>query len=61
MADLLSRCSGVGVLGVLAEFVEKRAQVRGLLAASEAALISASQNESATEGCFLLLHVMAAR
>eukprot|EP00965_Chrysotila_dentata_P109264 3611169-Pleurochrysis_carterae.AAC.1 len=30
-------------------------------AASEAAMISASQEESATEGCFLLLQVIAAR
>eukprot|EP00965_Chrysotila_dentata_P095764 3165552-Pleurochrysis_carterae.AAC.1 len=29
-------------------------------AASEAATISASQDDSATVGCFLLLHVMAA-
>eukprot|EP00965_Chrysotila_dentata_P029894 995126-Pleurochrysis_carterae.AAC.1 len=30
-------------------------------AASDAAMISASQDDSATDGCFLLLHVMAAR
>eukprot|EP00965_Chrysotila_dentata_P151037 4991485-Pleurochrysis_carterae.AAC.1 len=61
MADLLSRCSGVASLLFSPSSSSSARKYVASLAASEAAMISASQDESATDGCFLLLHVMAAR
>eukprot|EP00965_Chrysotila_dentata_P219232 6191012-Pleurochrysis_carterae.AAC.1 len=61
MADLLSRCSGVALLESSPSSSSSVRKYVASLAALEAAMISASQDENATEGCFLLLHVMAAR
>eukprot|EP00965_Chrysotila_dentata_P066030 2186293-Pleurochrysis_carterae.AAC.1 len=61
MADLLSRCSGVASAIVSPSSLRSARRYAASFAASEAAIISASQDDSATEGCFLLLQVIAAR
>eukprot|EP00965_Chrysotila_dentata_P114301 3777884-Pleurochrysis_carterae.AAC.1 len=61
MADLLSRCSGVASATVSPSSLRSVRRYVASFAASEAAIISSSQDDSATDGCFLLLQVIAAR
>eukprot|EP00965_Chrysotila_dentata_P033307 1109080-Pleurochrysis_carterae.AAC.1 len=60
MADLLSRCSSVASSAGSPSSRNNARRYVASLAASEAAMISASQEGNATVGCFLLLQVMAA-
>eukprot|EP00965_Chrysotila_dentata_P037835 1258084-Pleurochrysis_carterae.AAC.1 len=52
IADLLSRCSGVALLLRSPSSLSNVRRHAASLAASDAAMISASQDDSATEGCF---------
>eukprot|EP00965_Chrysotila_dentata_P028005 931102-Pleurochrysis_carterae.AAC.1 len=61
MADLLSRCSAVASATFSPSSSSSVRRYVASFAASEAAIISASQDDSATDGCFLLLQVIAAR
>eukprot|EP00965_Chrysotila_dentata_P203299 6181630-Pleurochrysis_carterae.AAC.3 len=60
--DVFRACSGVALslIGSPSSLSKVR-KYTASFAASDAAMISASQEDSATEGCFLLLQVMAAR
>eukprot|EP00965_Chrysotila_dentata_P110672 3656822-Pleurochrysis_carterae.AAC.1 len=61
MALLLSRWSGVASTSRVPSSSRSERRYTASFAASEAAIISASQDDRATEGCFLLLQVIAAR
>eukprot|EP00965_Chrysotila_dentata_P079502 2621979-Pleurochrysis_carterae.AAC.1 len=60
MADLLSRCSFVALSSDSPSSCSRARRYVASVAASEAAMISASHEDEATVGCFLLLQVMAA-
>eukprot|EP00965_Chrysotila_dentata_P092330 3047412-Pleurochrysis_carterae.AAC.1 len=60
MADLLSRAKVVGSAGDSPRSAKSDRKYTASLVASDAAMISASQEDSATEGCFLDAHEMAA-
>eukprot|EP00965_Chrysotila_dentata_P193634 6175882-Pleurochrysis_carterae.AAC.1 len=57
----VQRCRLVGAFAELVEHMSNVRKYAASFAASDAAMISASQDDSATDGCFLLLQVMAAR
>eukprot|EP00965_Chrysotila_dentata_P051645 1714315-Pleurochrysis_carterae.AAC.1 len=60
MADLLSMDSDVGSQGSMPRSVKRDRRYTTFFAASEAAMISASQEDKATEGCFFDDHDIAA-
>eukprot|EP00965_Chrysotila_dentata_P072411 2392655-Pleurochrysis_carterae.AAC.1 len=60
MADLLSMESEVGSHGSRPRSVKRDRRYTASFAASEAAMISASQEDKATEGCFFDDHDIAA-
>eukprot|EP00965_Chrysotila_dentata_P106262 3509229-Pleurochrysis_carterae.AAC.1 len=60
IADLLSKASDVGSQGARPRSVKRERRYTASLVASEAAIISASQDDRATDGCFLDAHEMAA-
>eukprot|EP00965_Chrysotila_dentata_P150541 4973245-Pleurochrysis_carterae.AAC.1 len=59
--DVLRACSGVASSLRSPSSLSNVRKYAASFAASDAAMISASQDDSATDGCFLLLQVMAAR